>query len=269
MKKKFLALWAVVSVLIFLCSGCTAISRFEDEELRQYTETILDAVLADDPEAAYEPFKGLCSEDDFAGIFYQFQSMLGYADTYRLKLLSLDTKVAYDSNETVKGKDAIYKLNVGKKAFIVSVGSDSQRGLRGFTLSPYESTDYYSTGTLTNLYGVSLKQVLLLLSNLISLAPAAFACVDCIRGNAKGKVLWLLLILLGFFSLGNTVSASGLQYDFKYAWLAGYSALIHYGSGATTLRILVPVGAILYFIVRFARVKNVPLPAEEGSDSQL
>jgi hypothetical protein len=75
------------------------------------------------------------------------------------------------------------------------------------------------------------------------------------------------VILIGFISLGNTVNGNILQYNFSFAKWADYTALITYGSGITTLRILVPAGALLYWIVRLARVKNVPLDeAEEQED---
>lgn len=266
MKKKLFSLCTALLVLILLCTGCSkVVNRFEDEELRQYTDTILDAIIADNLQSAYEPFKDICSEDNFAVVFYQMRDLIGYTDTYALQPLSINTNVRFEDGEKISSKDAIYKLTVGEKLLIVSVGLDSQRGLRGFTLTPYEITDYYSVGTLSNMKGANWSQILLLLSNLIPLGLVVFAFVDCIRKKPKNKVLWLLLLILGFVTLGITTSANGFQMNFNIAGLSGYSALIKYGSGTTTTRLMVPVGTFIYFIFRLSQVKNIPETAEVES----
>lgn len=265
-KNRVLSLCVIILVLISLCTGCSAVvNRFEDEELRQYTETILDAVIANDLQAGYTPFKELCSEDEFAGVFYQMKDLIGNTDTYHLQLLSIKTNVRFEEGQKISSKDAIYKLTVGKKLIIVSVGSDNLIGLRGFVLTPIEYTDYYSVGSLSNMKGANWTQVLLLLSNLIPLGLTVFALVDCARKKPKNKILWFLVLILGFVTLGVTTSAKGILMNFNIAGLSGYSALIKYGSGTTTTRLMVPVGAFIYFIFRLSKVKNAPVSAEVES----
>jgi hypothetical protein len=265
MKKRLYSLFAVILVLVLIFSGCTkAVGRFEEEELRQYTETILNAVLADDLQAAYQPFQNICLLEDFsAKVFGPMQEMLGLGGTYRLKLLSLETNVYQEGDEKISSRDAVYKLTIGEKHFIVSVGSDSTAGLRGFTVSPFESTDYYKIGTLLTLKGASWDQILWLLSNIITLGVWALALVDCIRKKHPGRFIWFFVIFLGFIGLGYTAGANDFRYNFNFAGLADYSALIAYGSGTTTLRFLMPAGAFLYWIVRLARFKNAPLDEAE------
>lgn len=267
-KNRIMALCVILLLLISLCVGCTKpIGRFEDEELRQYTETILDAIIAEDFQTAYEPFRQICLEDDFFEVFSQMRSLIGYANAYELKLLSINTNVSWDDGQQISSKDAIYQMTAGKKIIIVSIGTDSQRGLRGFTLAPYQSTDYYSVGTLSNMQGANWTQVLLLLSNLIPLGLVIFAIVDCIRSKLKNKALWILLLILGFATLGMTTAASGIKLNFHLAGLSGYSALIFYGSGTTAIRLMVPVGAFIYFIRRLSQVKSDPISLADEEEN--
>ena len=50
------------------------------------------------------------------------------------------------------------------------------------------------------------------------------------------------------FSLTVRTASDGFGLDF--GWLVNYAALVRYGGGTTIFRVLVPVGAIAYFIAR-------------------
>ena len=70
MRKTLISLCAVILVLCTLCSGCAAaMEKFENEEIRQTTETMLDALIANDFQAAYSLVKELCTEADFQPAF--------------------------------------------------------------------------------------------------------------------------------------------------------------------------------------------------------
>ena len=49
MRKKLICVCAVILVLCAFCSGCTpALEKLENAEIRQTTETMLDALMAND-----------------------------------------------------------------------------------------------------------------------------------------------------------------------------------------------------------------------------
>jgi len=265
-RKSVLTLCVILLVLSFLCTGCSkAVSRFEDEELRQYTATMLDALIANDVQAAYAPVKQHTTLSEFSPIFDQMRDFLGKVDTYELQLLSIYTNVKYNDGQKVSCKDAVYEMRTGGRRIIISVGSEAGRGLVTFRLSPYESTDYYATGTLTSLAEANLAQIALLLSNIVPLGLTVWAFVDCVRRKVTKKLLWFLLLSFGFITVGATLSETRFMFNFNISGFLGYSALIRYGSGTTVFRLLVPVGAIAYLIDRFKKAKLAPQPTAEAA----
>ena len=265
-KTNALAVCSILLAVILLFSGCASvIQNFENEDLRQYTESMLDAVIANDSQAAYSLVSNICTEADFALAFTQMHAVVGNADTYTLKLLHVSTNHSVSSDQTISTSSAIYEMTTDLDRIIVSVSANNQVGLCSFFLTPYEQTDYYSTGTVTTMRGATFTQWLFLLSNLISVGITVFALVDCCRHTIRKKALWILLLIFGFVSLGATVSATSFQFNFNVSWLMAYSALIRYGSGTIMIRFMLPVGAICYFIARQSLLRaSVPETSPEA-----
>ena len=91
---------------------------------------------------------------------------------------------------------------------------------------------------------------------MIAIGFTVFALVDCSRQKIKKKALWILLLLLGFISLGATISSTSFRLNFNVGWITAYSALIRYGSGTVMLRLMLPVGTIIYFAMRRSLLKE-------------
>ena len=87
MQKNFVkSVCIIILTLIILCSGCTAVlQELENAEIRQSTEGMLNALIANDFQAAYSLVNKICTEEDFKPTFTQMQDLLGNADTYELK----------------------------------------------------------------------------------------------------------------------------------------------------------------------------------------
>ena len=251
MRKKLISVCAVILVLCTLCSGCAAIiEEFENAEIRQTTETMLDALIANDLQAAYSLAKNVCAEEDFKPIFAQLRDLLQGADSYTLKMLSVYANTQVANGQKINSCSAVYEMMAGSEKIIIHIEMNDQIGLNSFYLTPYEKTDYYSTGTLNNMTNASAVQRVFFLLNVVAIGFTVFALVDCCRKKIKKKVLWILLLILGFFTIGITVSASVLRLNFNLGWVTAYSAWIRYGSGSVVIRLMLPVGAIVYFCTR-------------------
>ena len=248
---------AIILTVLILCSGCTSVLQdLENAEVRQSTERMLDALIANDFQTAYSLVNKICTEEDFKPVFTQMQELLGNADTYELKLLSIYTNGTITNGQKIRSVSSTYEMTTKNGRVIVSIRMDDQIGLNGFYLTPYEKTDYYSTGTLNNMKDATGVQWGFLLLNVIAIGFAVFALVDCSRQKIKRKVLWILLILLGFVSLGATMSSASFRLNFILGWITAYSALIRYGSGTVMLRLMLPVGTIIYFAMRRSLLKE-------------
>ena len=217
---------------------------------------MLDALIANDFQTAYSLVNKICAEEDFKPTFTQMQELLGNVDTYELKLLSIYTNVTLTNGQKVSSVSSVYEMTTQSGRIIVSIIMDDQVGLNSFYLTPYEKTDYYFTGTLNNLKDATGAQWGFLLLNVITIGFTVFALVDCSRQKIKKKALWILLLLLGFISLGATISSTSFRLNFNVGWITAYSALIRYGSGTVMLRLMLPVGTIIYFAMRRSLLKE-------------
>ncbi len=249
-KLRIIAVCIIVLSVIFICSGCAIdMQDFENAETRQLSEAMLNALIANDFQTAYSLVKNICSESDFAVIFEQMQEIIGNTDAYELKLLSIHTSSTITNKGNSKRVQSVYEMTGGSH-IIVNVAVDEQLGIINFFLSPYEKTDYYSTGTIQNMNDATPLQWLFILLNVIPLAVTVLAIIDCLRKNIKKKALWMLLLIFGFFTISITLSASAFKANFNFGWFSAYSALIHYGSGTLAIRFMLPLGAIIYFLSR-------------------
>jgi len=260
---------AVILALALLFCGCSALlESMEDAQSRQITEAILDALIADDFQAAYGQVNQVCTEAEFKPVFTQLKALLGDADSYTLKLLSINANSRLNNGQTFRTVSSNYEMTTRNGRIIVSIQMEDTLGLRSFHLTPYEQTDYYITGTLETLGQSSAVQWVFLLLNVIAIGLTVLALVDCLRHKFKYKALLVLLLIFGFVSIGATIASTNFRLNFIFGWITAYSALIRYGSGAVMLRLMLPIGAVVYFLMRRSLLaKNAPPTAPMQTES--
>ena len=249
-KKILLAFCLIITML--LLSGCSEIlQNLDNKELRNDTDVMLNAILMNDAEGAYPLVSDLCTKAEFAPIFNQMHELLDGVKEYELKVLSVNQSAKYDKGESLTTVDVVYEMTTNAQKFVVSVQSSSKvNGFSSFYITPYEKTSLHYVGTLDNMKGADATQWVLLASNIAVIGLMIWALIDCCRNKIKRKALWIILILLGAVSVGVTVAATSFNLNFNLVWFASYNALIRYGSGQTIFRLVVPVGAILYFVLK-------------------
>ena len=267
-KKLVMSVCIIILTVLILCSGCAAVlQELENAEVRQSTEKMLDALIANDLQAAYSLVNKICTEEDFKLAFTQMQQLLGSADAYELKLLSIYVNSSVTNGQKISSVSSVYEMTTESRRVIVSIRMDDQIGLNSFYITPYEKSDYCFTGTLNSIKDATGAQWGFLLLNVIAIGLTVFALVDCSRQKIKKKALWILLLVLGFVSLGATISPTSFKLNFKVGWITAYSALIRYGSGTVMLRLMLPVGTIIYFVKRRSLLKE-SAPAIVASEKE-
>ena len=267
-KKLVMSVCIIILTVLILCSGCAAVlQELENAEVRQSTEKMLDALIANDLQAAYSLVNKICTEEDFKLAFTQMQQLLGNADAYELKLLSIYVNSSVTNGQKISSVSSVYEMTTKSRRVIVSIRMDDQIGLNSFYITPYEKSDYCFTGTLNSIKDATGAQWGFLLLNVIAIGLTVFALVDCSRQKIKKKALWILLLVLGFVSLGATISPTSFKLNFKVGWITAYSALIRYGSGTVMLRLMLPVGTIIYFVKRRSLLKE-SAPAIVASEKE-
>lgn len=249
MKKHLLKFLICALAMVLLFSSCSG-GEFEEDEIRDYTVTMLDAIIADDFDTAFQTAPDAGTKQEFTAFYNQMRGVLADVDEYKLTCIGYNTSVNFDNGKQIKRTDAQYKFKSKNLEFVIAAATmTGYEKLAGFHITPIEQTDLYYNGTLGNMVDASPFQWAILLLNLVVLAVTVFAIVDCARRNIKKKALWIVIIVLGMLIVGLTTTATTSQFNFTLGWFS-YSAFIVYGSGKTVLRVLIPVGAIVYLAMR-------------------
>jgi hypothetical protein len=270
-RNRLICVLLLVLMLVFLCTGCSSLdlSEYDNPDVRLRAEAMLDAIIADDCPSAYSLLlKDACTESEFAGVFESMQEYTGNTEQYALNLLYIQTTTSLTNGVNSKTIYATYDMTSNGPHLVVDIGVNENLEIIRFYVTPYEQTDYYLTGTLETMKESNTVQWVFLLLNVIPIGFTIFAFVDCCRQKIRKKVLWLLLLVFGFFAIGFTLSSSSVRINFNLGLASVYTALILYGSGTTMIRFMLPAGAIAYFIARKSQLKKdvpqPPLPELEG-----
>ncbi len=269
--KKFI-ICLITTAILLTCVGCSGIlNTFENEKLRTDTEAMINSILNEDIEAAYLLVDEVCTREEFKPIFYQLVESLKQADDYSLKIISINTNNTFTADGKIETVSAVYMMVSNQNRYIISVQTTSRyEKLSSFYITEYEKSNYYSTGLLNNMKGANPFQWALLLSNVISIGIMIFALVDCCRHKVKMKPLWIAIILLGIVTVGAIVSANSLKLKINFSWLTAYTAFVRYGGGAFWIRIMIPLGSIIYLIIRKFIIEDTAAAAyEEAADTVL
>jgi len=218
-------------------------------------------MLANDPASAEHLFSPAIAPESISQMFAQAQTYLPAASDYELTLRSIRSTANFNgSGDSQKTVAAVYDLTIADVRFIVEV-EQYEGTFQYFWITPFEQTGYYTYGDLTSMGNATPLQWLFLLSNLVWIILTVILLIDCCRHKTRQKVLWILILLFGMagFYLSSTPTSSTI--GFNIGALA-YSALIYSGNGGILLRVLFPVGGIIYLCLRkrLHRPKPIPQP---------
>ena len=250
-KRKILTLTAVVLAVVLCFAGCSEMyQRAENAEIHQQTRAMLDAVIANDLDAAYAMVSDVFAMEDFQPNFQVLAELVSGTEGYELEMLSYYTYSSLVNGNRTQTVQSVYEMTTETERFIVEVVIDSYLGMTTFRMVRYEETDYYYTGLLGHMEDADIVQWGLLLSNVVAIGLTVIALVDCCRHSVKKKGLWITVLILGFMTVSVKTAASTFGIHLSFGWLLNYAALVRYGGGTTILRILVPVGAVAYLIAR-------------------
>ncbi len=261
--KKIAALFFVLLLVFSLCS--CSVETEQGNEIKAQCETFLDAMIAGDADAAYNV---LASGTDRASFDRSFVSLCEHIDgveEYELKQTGWKTGIDNGLNYYM----ATFEMSTNAGDFqIIGTEVNGYDGLANFRIISEEELNPTFTGTITTLSGSNIFQWAILAFSALSLVFSVWMLVDCCKRKLKYKALWLLLLIFGMMTV--TLTFSGGNLDFR--WFVGviifsYSYLQIYSTGAFVLKLVLPVGAVLYFILQKAGVLPEKKKQAEGSEA--
>lgn len=274
MGKRILAI-AIIMLLLLSVSGCDSKDEWEtarqlglklenkvdDAQVRENTERMLSYILADDFENAHTMVCTVVTREDFRQPYADIRAVLQNVTEYELLASGRTNNVTNGvSSVTIR-----YMLTSGEeRIFVESTCTEGSIGLTGFHVNAYNPVT--QTGTLTSMKEANGIQWVFLVIGLLEAGFMVWMFVDCCRSKIRRKWLWLALTLLGAIAVSFTVDG-GLSYRYNIGLFFNlHTALIRYSSGGFTLRLMFPVGAVIYLILK---KKLLRTPEQAVTQEQL
>ena len=221
------------------CSGL----YYDSDEVHDVTDEFIDAIIENDKEEAYELTKNIYTEKEFADIYNDFRTMLENVGEYDLEAIENHTEMDNGSKKI----NVLYVMDVGEEKFVVdSTVSSTADGLNYIYINEYDEAVEEGYIVISTHGAPNLIFRLILLAELVFLI---IVVVDCAKHKIKRKALWLVIIVLGCVTFIIMGEDGGLFARLNLLEVLG-KYLYTYSDNSFEMGISVPVGAIVYLIMR-------------------
>lgn len=255
--KRIVFIALMLLCIMTLLVSCT--DKQEDANVKEYSTVFIDALMANEPEKAYSVVKNAISREDFTPVFETMRGYVSEKTEYELTQIGWSNSksgsiTTVTSTFEMKTPDRSYKV-------IASVKSN-QEGLSGFQMLLINPE---KTGTITSMKGASATQWIILVIAILEIAFVLWMFVDCIRHKLERKAFWLIFILLGMLAISFTWSAGTVNTGMGMGFILNMSMLAVYETGSVVLRIMIPIGAIIYAVMR----KNLITPKQNENEPNI
>lgn len=249
MKKAFLAL--LLTLCLLCLSGCSQITdgllslvadKVESSGADALARQFIDGLLANDVEKSHDVFVDEVELAQVLQVFPTMQAALPDVDSYTL------TPTSWNS-QTTNGVTQItcaFLLEMGDQTFVVqTLQISTMEGLYNIHIAPYTQ----EAATESTVQKNPFVSVVFTIISVLTVVFVIWALVDCGRHKIHRKWVWVLVILLGNMLLTFLLSANHFRFHMNLGLSLNSTSLNLYDDGFQ-LRLLVPVGSILYFIRR-------------------
>lgn len=244
--KKLFSLVFALMLMLALCS-CGAVETERGNEMKPKCEAMVEALLANDVDAAYAVFSKEIAKGNFEKSFPGIAKYIDGVETYELTQTGWYTGI----ENGVSYYKATYRMTTNKGNFTIeAMEVDGFEGLYGFHIVADAEYDNY-TGTLTKMKGASPFQWGMIIFSALCFGFVIWMLADCIKRKIKYKMLWIFLILCAAFVITLNFNNKGVNFNAgAMIMILSYSYLKVYAAGAAVFKLTLPVGAIAYLIFR-------------------
>ena len=251
-KKSLLLCVIIILSGIILLPGCGTLKvDASDPITEELMLQALDAIQNDD----IDGFKALFKEDVLTeGFTAKFAELQSYyrGEVVSYEAVSKNTNIT-SGKESRKTVTCVYQVDTTLDNYLVSVTRIEEGEislLQGFTIVLNE--EYTESVTPSGHFSdkaqyTSLQWVLFSL-NFLAYGFVAFTITRCLRDKIRYKALFVIISLLQIvFSV--TVSSSSFFINFTITPI-GLAGQLVYPAGETVTSILIPLGALIYWVIR-------------------
>lgn len=263
MRKKFLLLAMVVITMFLSLSGCVFL---KDDEMEELLIDSLNAVQTED----YEKLSFMLSEEtrnQLNGSTAGFEDVHNFFQGTVSNVIMIKRSIqsnSYNGGPRILTKDFRYIVITSEgvyEAFLATTSSEEDSGITQFRIRHF--TDSLLVGFAFQFNSVG--SWVMLIFSLLVLAFRIISTVSAAKSNIKMKPLWIVLIWIA--QSGFSITCLPNNFNFRIQLInAMFSGFQSFAGNGFLLTVLIPVGAILYWILRKRLIK--PEPPKPGVHGQ-
>lgn len=244
----------IVLIVAFLmtCALTSCAKLVEDvKEMDPYMDLFLKAIETGD----YDDFLEICSneysDDELINIMDQISAyMRGDIKGYKRENYNFQSR-RYNGY-TYKIRTAQYWVDTDVDRYLVTLGLQEENGLlpeiNSFTVT--SSADVENQRWLIKWDDLDALQIGPLLWTVVSAGLIILSIVLCAKANIRHKALWILISLLGTVGFTYSHMSSNFHLQFHLIVSLPISYCYKYADGSVLLRIMAPVGAMIFMLIR-------------------
>lgn len=248
-------------LLLLICIGLSSCGgNLFEERYREPCVVFVDALIADDTDAAYATFApDVTTHEQFQEFWQQAAPMFSGQGSYVLRQVGWNAQLTGEL-KTYK-ETYILRFDDSLKTYQISImGAEGITGIVSFYVQEVSDAVVFGQENDAPVF----LQILFGILSVAAIAFTVWMLIDCIRRPMAKKGWTLLLIVLGGITVGFTRGMK-LSYktNFALSLFFGTSSIIM-DSELSTLQISVyiPIFAVAYFLIR-KKIKPPAAPAAE------
>jgi len=252
--RKILVAVVLLMVSILILAGCVDAIKTPDEDA--FVEEWLTSVENGDYAKQYNDVISFGTEEEY------IESMKELDDYYNGDILDVKKTGVYvrmntQNGETVYSKELQYQIETTQEDYTLSIIFVSEDGTeyKAYYYNIIYSSELEGNGAIINFKDFDIRQLLLLILSVISFGFVIFVVVLCAKSKVRLKGLWIPVIIL--VQSGFTISRFPDSFNFNVNIIATtISSLRKFLNGGTILTIMLPLGAILFVILRKTLIRK-------------
>jgi hypothetical protein len=252
--RKILIVVVLVVASAFLLTGCADIIKTPQED--EFVEEWLASVENGDYAKYYGGIAGVSTEEEYV------EAMKGLDDYYNGDIVDIKKTSAYiktytQNGQTTYSKELQYQIETTQDDYTLAIVFVSEDGVE---YKPYYYNIIYSSelkgnGAVINFDDFDIVQLLLLILSVLSFGFMVFSIVLCAKSKVRLKGLWIPIIVI--VQSGFTISRFPESFSFNINFIATtISSLRKFLNGGTILTVMLPIGAILFVILRKTLIRR-------------
>lgn len=248
--KKITAAISLALMLILSLTSCAKADEAELTSLRMLTETAAEAFASSDIPSLYPLFdERYIPEERAKEVLPKISEYLGDFSSFEVKEM---TGYSYKKSNSAGNVTATFLVGTDKGEFYTVIGkmTDSDK-ICFLDVSLKEDMTPTYTGTLTTLRGANPLQWAVAVLGVAVMVFSFWMVIDCAGSKIKRKALWIIAVLFGFLSITFSLSPGEcVRLFFGVGNIVTASALKVYSTAELQLALVLPIGALVYFIKR-------------------